>query len=257
VSFTKQVQEVIRLSDIILLVVDARMIGETRNPELEAMVKAEGKYLVHVVNKADLIDVKGFDRTQLEGLSYPVLVSYKSGIGLGKLRTRIRILAKQSRKERGYERVQVGIVGYPNVGKSSVVNFLTHRKLASTAQQTGLTRGIQYARLGKDLLLLDSPGVLGTSEVSPYTKSSTSKLAITAAASVDKIKDPTLVVHELLQEHQVLFDRYYAVSTGGDSEVLLEAVGTRWKFMKKGGVVDSDKVARKIIREWQAGKITG
>ena len=88
VSFTKQVQEVIRLSDIILLVVDARMIGETRNPELEAMVKAEGKYLVHVVNKADLIDVKGFDRTQLEGLSYPVLVSYKSGIGLGKLRDR-------------------------------------------------------------------------------------------------------------------------------------------------------------------------
>lgn len=255
VAFNEQVKEVIRVADIVLFVLDARNPEETRNHALEEEISAAGKYLVHVLNKADLITISAFPSATLASLSYPVFVSYKSKVGLMKLRMRLKILAQKSRKKRGYEHVHVGIIGYPNVGKSSIVNFLTHRKLAPASQQTGLTRGTQYARLGKDLMLIDSPGVLGTEESNPYQRANTSKLALTAASSVDKIKDPALVVHHLLHDHQQAMERYYQTESGGDAEVFLEALGQRWKILKKGGLIDEDKVARKIISEWQAGKI--
>lgn len=254
-AFNEQVRDVIRTADIVLLVLDARSPEQTRNHELEREIHEQNKYLVHVLNKADLIDIKQFSPALLTSLSYPVFVSYKTGIGLGKLRTRIKILAKKSRKERGYEHVHVGIIGYPNTGKSSITNFLTHRKLAAASQQTGLTRGTQFARLGKDLMLIDSPGVLGTTEANPYSHSNTAKLAVTAAASVDKIKDPGLVVHNLVQANPVAFEKYYGITMDKDSEILITELGNRWKMLKKKGQVDENKVARKIISEWQAGKI--
>ena len=90
VSFSSQVKEIIRISDIVLEIVDARFINESRIPEIEEMITSQGKMLIHVVTKIDLVNLKELQSSEaVKDLSYPVFVSCTKKIGMGKLRERI------------------------------------------------------------------------------------------------------------------------------------------------------------------------
>ena len=249
------VKEVIRISDIVLEVVDARFIEKTRNKEMENLVKDSGKRLIIVINKTDLIDLNEFKRkTNLEELEPYILFSCKQRAAAKFLRNRIKIEVKKIKVLQG-KRAQVGVIGYPNTGKSSLINILIGRKSTGVSKLAGFTRAIQKIKLTKDILLLDSPGVFPLEEESPINIPSIKKHAEIGVKNYDKIKEPDMVVLHLMKLHPGVIEKYYGIEASGDPEVLLEQLGKKMNFMKKGNIVDMDRTARFILKDWQDGKI--
>ena len=153
-KFKRRVMRVINDSDIILEVVDARFPQETRNKELEKIVKKKRKELIIVINKADMVSLNELKRIQKE-LDYPsVYTSCKSYQGISNLKLELQ------KKAKGKEMLRVGIVGMPNTGKSSITNRLRHKKVARVSPFAGFTKGEQWIKIFPNVMLLDSPGVL-------------------------------------------------------------------------------------------------
>ena len=241
------VSQVIKNSDIVLCVLDARYISETRNLYIEEKIKEMNKKIIYVVNKIDL--VRKMDQKELDKFSPRILVSCWTRKGVNELRTRIKIIAKQLEKERS---VYIGVVGYPNTGKSSVINLILGRKeVAKTSSVSGFTKGVQLLKFSEGIYLYDSPGVI------PATERFTDlvKLAKIGVKSFDRTESPDLFVHELMKQHPGLFEKFYKINAEGDSEKLIEELGRkRGTFLKKGEI-DIDRAARMILRDWQSGKI--
>jgi hypothetical protein len=247
------VKEVIRISDIVLEVLDARFLKETRNIELERMIIDLGKKIVFVLNKADLIDVQELKQSgKLEELAPYVFISAKTRIGVKELRTRIKIEAKRMKQQRT---THIGIIGYPNTGKSSIINVLAGGGHARTAAEAGFTKGMQKIRLAKGILLLDTPGVMPEREAPAHQTLHAKKLSLIGVKTFDKAKNPELVVFQIMKAYPGVLENFYGIEAEGDSEKLIEELGRRYKFLAKGGKIDSDRAARMILKDWQIGKI--
>ena len=249
------IKKIVRTSDIILEVLDARFIDETRNAEIEKMIKNQGKKLIYVLNKSDLLDkakIKQIKRKlELENLMPYVFVSSTMRRGRKDLRDRIKIEVK---KLEGYERKQVGVIGYPNTGKSSLINYLTGRSSAPTSARAGFTKGMQKIRLGENLLLLDSPGIIPEEKYSHGELGKIAGHAIIGARGYSEVKDPEFIVNSIMKQYPGVLEKYYKV-TAEDFNDFIEKVGRNKNFLLKGGIVDADRTARFILREWQEGKI--
>lgn len=264
-TFPKIAQEVIDNSDVILEILDARFVFETRNKEFEDAIKKTGKRLVYVLNKSDLIDAKKLKKDLSAIDLYPyVLVSSKTRRGASDLRNRIKIEARSVdlSKPRGKgvytpigNKIHVGVIGYPNTGKSSVINMLTGKSSAYTSQQSGFTKGAKKIKLSDEILLIDSPGVIPLGENSAINLQDLKKHGMISVITWDKIKDPDMVVHSLMEKNPDLFEKFYNVNAKGDSELLIEELGRKRNMVKKKGEIDIDRVARIILRDWQEGKI--
>jgi hypothetical protein len=252
VAFTKQAREVIRTSDIILEIVDARFIDKTRNRELEKEVKKAGKKIIFVLNKADLIDVKKLKMDyDLSSLKPYVLFSAKNKVGHTRLREIINIETKKSE----FKKARVGVIGYPNTGKSSLINVLSGGKKTGISSQAGFTKTVQKVRFNKNIVLLDSPGVIFSGEENSLQANVVKKQVETNVKDYTKVRYPDMIINDIMKEHKKIFDDFYKVSSGGDTENLLELLGRRWNFLKKKGVIDKDRTARRILKDWQEGKI--
>jgi len=253
IPIPKMVKEVIRISDIVLEVLDARFIEETRNRELERMILDNGKKIIFVLNKADLIDVVELKKNiDLEGLKPYVLVSCRTRNGIRELRTRIKIEAKRMKQERS---THIGIIGYPNTGKSSIINVIAGGGRAKTASEAGFTKGMQKIRLAKGVLLLDTPGVMPEKEAPAHRTEHAKKLSFIGVKTFDRAKNPEFIVFELMKENPGVFEKFYGIDANGDSEKLIEEFGRKNKFLAKGGSVNIDRAARAILKDWQFGKI--
>ena len=153
-GFWPVVEGVIRKADIIVLVFDARMPELSRNKEVERKVRSFDKQIVHAFTKIDLMTPESLKEMRKE---YPeaFFVSGTQNLGIGKLRTHLQILAKKTK----IEHPRIGVVGYPNLGKSALINALARRARTLVANLPGTTRGVQWVRVG-NLEILDSPGVI-------------------------------------------------------------------------------------------------
>ena len=250
----EMVKEIIRISDIILEILDARFISETRNKELEEMILARGKKLMYVINKDDIVDrrAKIEEAESLKLFPY-FFVSCKKRTGIKRLRNRIKA---EARKEKvGEGKGQVGIIGDPNTGKSSVINILSRRGAARTSSQAGYTRGVQRIRFTSEIRILDTPGIIPTEEYSHIQEGAIKKHSMIGARTANTIRDPEMVVADLMKRYSKQIERFYGLSVDGDSEALIEQLGRKKGFLKKGGVVDEPRTAKTIIRDWQEGKI--
>src|SRR3989344_8471730 len=137
-SFWRHVNKVLVNSDIIIEVLDARMIEETRNMEIEEKIERLGKKILYVITKCDLADIKKLEEER-KRLRPSVFISSTEKLGTTILKKKILELCHG-------ERVVVGVVGYPNVGKSSLINALSGRGSARTSAQSGFTKGLQKIR---------------------------------------------------------------------------------------------------------------
>ena len=192
-TIPEAVNHVITSSDIVLCVLDARFISETRNLYLESRIKAQNKKIIYVLNKADL--VRNIDQKELDNLSPNVIVSCKTRNGVNELRGRIKIISRQLKKT---SPVYIGVIGYPNTGKSSVINLILGKKeIAKTSSVSGFTKGVQLLKLSEGIYLFDSPGIIHATE--RFTE--LVKLAKIGVKTFDRTENPDLFVHELMTQH--------------------------------------------------------
>jgi len=255
-KFPSIADKIIEDSDIILEVLDARFVDETRNEGFEEKVKSKNKILIYVFNKSDLVDkskLKSF-----ENLKPRVFVSSTERRGIKDLRSLIKKLAKKIENpvdKDGSGKIAVGVIGYPNVGKSSLINVLIGKGSAGTSSQSGFTKSLQKLKLSESVVLLDSPGVIPDKEYSSSDKGKIAKHAKVGARDFGKVKDPEMAVFEIMKDYSKNIEKFYGIKAGGDSEELIEQLGRKKGFMKRGGKVNEDKTARLILKDWQSGKI--
>lgn len=294
-------KKVIDISDIVLEILDARFIEETRNLEIEELIDEKGKKLVFVFNKCDLVDVKELERQIPSWMKPYVFVSATKGMGLSDIKARVKMEAKRilaerkaiggqgwkthegerkkhgvakskaedkvarAKREESWGRVHVGVIGVPNAGKSSVINFMTRRGAAKTGAKAGWTKGMQKIKMSEGILVLDTPGVIPESKYSTEKKSFAKDVKI-GARSYGDVKNPEAAVEYLItesleqtkeeaQKNAEAIDKFYGIESDGDIEVLIEKLGKKKGFLGKGGVVDEDRTLRLILRDWQEGKI--
>ncbi|MFH1291115.1 MAG: GTPase [archaeon] len=248
-------EEVVRVSDIVLEVLDARFIEETRNLAIEKKIKKLDKKIIYVLNKADLVDVKTIEKRLPEDLRPHIFVSVLTKQGAKDLRDRIRIEAKRVKLKDVRQRVQVGIIGYPNVGKSSLINLISRRGAAKISKQAGYTRGMQKIRMCEGILILDTPGVIPANKYASNDAMASSNDARLGARTYSDVKNPEAVVQDLMSSDYKAIEKFYGIEVNGDSDLLIEKLGKSKGLLIKGGEIDLDRTSRIILRDWQEGKI--
>ncbi len=244
----RRVRAIIGECDLVLEVLDAREPIETRNPEVERLAKRLGKTVILVLNKADLVPIEVLKRwkRELEREHPTVFVSAKYRLGTRKLFIYIKRYACRLP-------VRVAVVGYPNVGKSTIINYLKGRHVAETSPVPGWTAGEQIVRAKTWLYVIDTPGVVPPEEVKDE-----SLLVIKGAIDPSKLKDPVLpavrLIERVLKYNPNAFREAYGVESLEPLRIL-EEVGRRRGLLLKGGKVNIDEAARAVIRDWIEGKI--
>ncbi|MEK6757828.1 MAG: GTPase [Nanoarchaeota archaeon] len=247
--------KIIQNSDIILEILEARFANETQNEKIEEEIKKKSKKIIYVLNKADIADIKKIKKTNLKKLYPYVFTSCTERKGIKELRDRIKIEAKKIEFPLEANKISVGVIGYPNTGKSSIINLLVGKSIAGTGAEAGFTKGIQKIKLTPEIVLLDSPGVIPREEYSNIEQKLIASHTKLGARSYSQVKEPDIVVANLMQEFPGVFEKFYDIDAKGNSEILIEELGKQKGFMKKGNLVDEDKTARHVLKELQAGKI--
>jgi len=247
-GFWPIVKKVVRESEVILIVLDARMPGLSKNKEIKKLIKRYKKDKILVFNKIDLISKSFLNKLKKE-YKEAYFVSSVKNIGISKLRLGLKIM----RKRKKLDRLKVGIVGYPNVGKSCIINALARRGSAKVSRVAGTTKGIQFIRVG-DILILDSPGVV------PYDNSEL-RLGVLGAKNPEKLKNKYKVVIQILEiilnYNKDALEKIYKIKLKDNisADSVLEEIGMQKGLLKKGGLVDEERTIIKIIRDWQSGKL--
>lgn len=251
-EFLEIAREVVSQSEIVLEILDSKSWQETRNLELEKEILSLRKKLIFVFNKSDLIDKGKLIKELNEKGIYPfILISCKDRKGSRELRDRIKIEAGKIEKRQ----IRVGLIGYPNTGKSSIINILIGKKVSGVASESGFTKGMQKLKLGENLYLIDTPGVIPLSENSNLSSKDLVKHALINVKTWDRVKEPEMIVHRLIKQYPGVFEKFYNIQADGDSEVLIEELGRKKNILKKKNLVDGDRVARMILKDLQGGKI--
>ena len=243
-KFWDIVNKVINEADIILLVLDARWTNETRNKEIEDKVKKLNKPLIWVISKADLVS-KYVIKNCKKQLKPCAIISAKEQYGLLKLKERIIIESKRI----GKEKVTVGVLGYPNVGKSSLINLMKGKKSVRTSPISGFTKGVQKIRMSGKIMFLDTPGVL------PYNEKNYLKHVTTNVIDFTKVKEPDLLVISLLEKFHGRIEKYFDVEIKKDKEKTIEEIALKKHIIKKGGKPDIERMSKAILQVWQKGVI--
>lgn len=256
-EFPKIMEEVIKNSDVVIEVLDARFVDETRNVEVEREIKRKGKGIIYVLNKADLIDDDKIKEVkeilELKNLKPYIFISCKERRGKIDLKRIIKIQVKKYVEED--RKVQVGVIGYPNTGKSSLINYLTGRGSARTSAKAGFTKGIQKIKIAPGIVVLDTPGVIPRAFYSAIESEKVARHAKLGARTYSEVKNPEFAITRLMRNYPGVLEKHYGINADGDSDILIEKLGRKNNFLIKGGEVDSDRTSRFILKEWQEGKI--
>lgn len=240
-------------SDVVLMILDARNIPGTRCVHLETYLKkhASHKNLVYVVNKCDLVPTWVTKKwVTLLSQTTPTLAFHATlGTPFGK-GALINLLRQFSKLHSDKKAISVGIVGYPNVGKSSIINTLTAKKSAKVAPVPGETKIWQYVSLMKRISLVDCPGIVydtGDSETDTVLK---------GIVRAERLPDPTDFIPAILErckpEH---LTRTYGIAGWRSAEDFMTQLARRNGRLRPGGDPDFFAVAVCMINDWQRGKL--
>lgn len=267
VAYPTVAKNIVDTSDIILEVLDTRFLEETRNSELEEEIERQGKKIIYVLNKADL--VKPSRLREIKGTLYPyAIVSCTKREGIKDLRNLIKRVAKtvEKRESReilkdkvvesddGQKRIKVGVIGYPNAGKSSLLNLLAGKSAAGVGADAGFTRNVQKIRLSEEIILVDAPGVIPEDQYSMTDREKIAEHSLAGGKSYTQVKEPDMIVFQLFKKYKKELEDFYKIQAE-DSDELIEHVGKEKGFLKKGGAVNENSAAREILRAWQMGEI--
>ncbi|MBU0757553.1 MAG: 50S ribosome-binding GTPase [Nanoarchaeota archaeon] len=241
VNFWRIVNDTIFRSDILLLVMDSRFPEETRNREIEMKIVRDKKKILYVLNKSDLVTIEEIEKLKKK-FKPCVFVSVKKKFGQKLLLHSILELSRG-------EPCTVGVLGFPNVGKSSVINFLRGKAVAKVSNQAGYTRGRQRVRAKRKLMLIDTPGVLEFSE-----KNIDREVEI-GSRNPKHLKEPEYFAMRLIEKYPNLISDYYETEYNGEPDEFLDIVAKKKNILSKGGIPDVPRLSRQMVFDWQVGAI--
>ena len=257
----RQMSEDMKLIDLVIELVDARVPVSGRNPDLEKLGKGKARLLL--LNKSDLSDARENERWkkyfQEQGLQ-TVLLDAQKNHGMAEIKSAIQIACAEKierDKRRGIKNrpVRAMVVGIPNVGKSTFINSFAKKAVTKTGNKPGVTKGKQWIRLNPTLELLDTPGVLW-----PKFEDKTVGLHL---AMIGTINDEILQTEELAMECIAFLKQEYAgklyeryeVSEEEDDPTVLLGVAQRLGCLKKGGEPDLSRAAKLLIEDLRSGRL--
>ncbi|CAF2427044.1 unnamed protein product [Rotaria sp. Silwood2] len=278
-TFYREFKKVVDASDIIIQVLDARDPLGCRCPQVEQAVLTSGKNkkLILLLNKIDLIprdnldkwlkylrnefptiafrsstqnqrDRLGHVKASLKACDEHLLKSSNKCIGASTL---MNLLSNYCRKNDIKTSITVGIVGFPNVGKSSVINSLKRTQACETGSMPGITKQMQTVKLDKLIKLFDSPGIVMSKETSPAS------LILRNCIRIETIENPVPAIELLLNrcsKEQMMLQ--YNLSDFQDINEFLSKMALKMGSLKKGGIPDIHKAAQRVLSDWTNGKLT-
>ncbi|KAF2000295.1 NGP1NT-domain-containing protein [Amniculicola lignicola CBS 123094] len=249
-----ELYKVIDSSDVILHVLDARDPLGTRCRSVEKYLREEAphKHLVFVLNKVDLVPSR-VAAAWVRALSteFPTLAfhaSINNSFGKGSL---ISLLRQFSSLHSDRKQISVGLIGYPNTGKSSIINTLRKKKVCTVAPVAGETKVWQYVTLMKRIYLIDCPGI-----VPPNQNDTDEALLLRGSIRVENVEYPAQYIDGLMARVQPKhLQRTYGIKVYTDAVTFLEQLARKKGRLIKSGEPDMDGCAKIVINDWIRGKL--
>lgn len=256
------IEENLKLIDVVVEILDARIPFSGRNPSFDDILKNKPRLLV--LNKADLADRSKTDAWiqwyEVNGLTV-IPISCTTGAGINQDINSARLLIRdklEREKERGRNRtLKIMMAGIPNVGKSSLINRLCGKASAKTGDKAGVTRGKQWIHVRNGVELMDTPGMLPPK----FEEQETARRLAYTGAIKDEIINTELLSYSLCEylrdEYpQLLCTRYKLSSVDGlAGHEILEQIGKKRGFVISGGEIDMERAANMVLDELRSAKI--
>lgn len=257
----RMMQEDIKLIDLVIELVDARLPMSSRNPDIDSLGK--GKSRLILLNKADLADSKLNDKWEeffYKKGYFVVQINSRNGNGIKSINGIIQ-QACAEKIERDRRRgimnrpVRAMVVGIPNVGKSTFINAYAGKACAKTGNKPGVTKGKQWIRLNKNVELLDTPGILW-----PKFEDQTVGMKLAMAGSIrDEILNIDELAIELIKylhkEYEGMLSERFQIEESDDALNTLEEIAKVRGCISKGASLDLSKASALIMEEFRNGKI--
>ncbi len=257
----RQMQEDIKLVDLVIELVDARIPVSSHNPDIDDLGKNKSRLVL--LNKADLADQTGnqawCEYYKDHGM-HAVQLDSRNRASMKEVHRIIQEACKE-KLERNRKRgilnrpVRAMVAGIPNVGKSTFINSFAGKACAKTGNQPGVTKGKQWIRLNKNVELLDTPGIL-------WPKFEDQMIGLHLAL-IGSIKDELLnkeemaleLITNLIDLYPGILSKRYDLDENGEPAVVLEHLAQNRNCLKKGGELDTDKASALLLEEFRSGKL--
>ena len=257
----RMMQENIKLIDLVIELVDARIPLSSRNPDIDELGRQKSRLIL--LNKADLAENKWNDAwiEYFKDKGYlAVKVNSKKGGGIKNIQSVIQEACKE-KIERDRKRgilnrpVRAMVVGIPNVGKSTFINTLAGKACAKTGNKPGVTKGKQWIRLNKGVELLDTPGIL-------WPKFEDQQVGM-KLAFIGSIKDEILNTEELAAEFLKFMQQHYPgiiagkynIEENGDVYEVLNRIAESRHCIVRGNELDVEKAAALLMDDFHSGRL--
>ncbi|WP_078413314.1 ribosome biogenesis GTPase YlqF [Priestia abyssalis] len=259
----RQVTEKLKLIDIVYELVDARIPQSSRNPMIDEIIANKPRLVL--LNKADKADKEATDKwlQYFKSKGIPALaINSQEGQGMKEIVSSSKIILKekfermQAKGIKNPRAIRAMIVGIPNAGKSTLINRLANKNIAKTGDRPGVTQAQQWIKVGKELELLDTPGILWPKFEDELVGL---KLATTGAIkdTILNLQDVAVYALRFLTAHypENLKNRYGLTEIPDDIVELFDAIGSKRGCIMSGGMIDYDKTAELVLREIRSEKL--
>ncbi len=258
----RMMQEDIKLIDLIIELVDARIPLSSRNPDIDELGKNKARLIL--LNKSDLADPLANEKwvTYFEKLGYTVVqINSKSGAGIKSISQKVQEACKEKierDRRRGIKNrpIRAMVAGIPNVGKSTFINAYAGKNCAKTGNKPGVTKGKQWIRMGKGLELLDTPGILW-----PKFEDQNVGLRLAMIGSINEnilnVEELSLTAIDFLRtQYPGLIEKQYEISEEAEKPLeILDRIADRRKCLAKGGEYDYAKAAAMFMDDFRNGRL--